>query len=147
LGLKPGSLALFGAGEGVGDEDLAPLAVVLEDIGDQMFITTQLYEESKHTDFFSIVTGAKGAIHTEEERRGRSFRRRPTRSGLRALRRTVRAQRAGDGALPEADTPENRAKAHRHYHLTIEGFWPRPATTDSLACPVETNPNSQICRD
>lgn len=42
------TLALFGAGEAAVTEDLAPLAVVLEGIEDQMFITTQLYEEAKH---------------------------------------------------------------------------------------------------
>jgi len=98
MGLKQ-SLALFGAGEESVTEDLAPLAVVLEDIGDQMFITTQLYEESKHTDFFDRYW--REVIHTEEERRGQELFVADRREVVqRALRRTVRAQRAGDGAPP-----------------------------------------------
>ena len=46
------TLALFGAGEESVTEDLAPLLVALEDINDQMFISSQIYEEAKHTQFF-----------------------------------------------------------------------------------------------
>ncbi|ADJ14910.1 ribonucleotide-diphosphate reductase subunit beta [Halalkalicoccus jeotgali] len=114
------TLALFGAGEAAVTEDLAPLAVVLEGIEDQMFVTTQLYEEAKHADFFDRYWRA--VIHPAEEDRG--------------LERTSplddrwffeayhdlfeRNERAMDRVLKE-DTPENRARALCHYHLTIEG--------------------------
>ncbi|MXV63870.1 ribonucleoside-diphosphate reductase [Natronorubrum sp. JWXQ-INN-674] len=119
-GLKQ-SLALFGAGEESVTEDLAPLAVVLEDIGDQMFITTQLYEESKHTDFFDRYW--REVVHTEEERRGQELSS-PTDDRWfnepydELFERNERAM----ARLLEEDTPENRAKAHCHYHLTIEGI-------------------------
>ncbi|SEP66014.1 ribonucleotide-diphosphate reductase subunit beta [Natrinema salaciae] len=119
-GLKQ-SLALFGAGEESVTEDLAPLAVVLEDIGDQMFITTQLYEESKHTDFFDRYW--REVIHAEEKRRGQELSS-PTDERWfsepydELFERNERAM----ARLLEADTPENRAKAHCHYHLTIEGI-------------------------
>ena len=43
-------VARFGAGEQAVTEDLAPLATALDDIDDQMFVTTQMYEEGKHTE-------------------------------------------------------------------------------------------------
>lgn len=46
------TLALFGAGEEAVTEDLAPLAMALDDIDKQLFVTSQLYEEAKHTAFF-----------------------------------------------------------------------------------------------
>ncbi len=119
-GLKQ-SLALFGAGEESVTEDLSPLAVVLEDIEDQMFITTQLYEESKHTDFFDRYW--REVVHAEEERRGQELSS-PTDEKWfnepydELFERNERAM----ARLLEEDTPENRAKAHCHYHLTIEGI-------------------------
>ncbi|MDS0478491.1 ribonucleotide-diphosphate reductase subunit beta [Natrinema sp. 1APR25-10V2] len=119
-GLKQ-SLALFGAGEESVTEDLAPLAVVLEDIEDQMFLTTQLYEESKHTDFFDRYW--REVVRPEEERRGQELSS-PTDEKWfnepydELFERNERAM----ALLLEEDTPENRAKAHCHYHLTIEGI-------------------------
>ncbi|SEV81300.1 ribonucleotide-diphosphate reductase subunit beta [Natrinema salifodinae] len=119
-GLKR-SLALFGAGEESVTEDLAPLSVVLDDIADQLFITTQLYEESKHTDFFDRYWRA--VIHPEADRRGQA-RSSPTDERWfnepydELFARNERAM----ARLLEADTPANRARAHCHYHLTIEGI-------------------------
>ncbi|OLZ40323.1 ribonucleoside-diphosphate reductase [Natrinema saccharevitans] len=119
-GLKQ-SLALFGAGEESVTEDLAPLAVVLEDIDDQLFLTTQLYEESKHTDFFDRYW--REVIHAEEKRRGQELSS-PTDEKWfnepydELFERNERAM----ARLLEDDTPENRARAHCHYHLTIEGI-------------------------
>ncbi|SEH18030.1 ribonucleoside-diphosphate reductase beta chain [Natronorubrum sediminis] len=115
------SLALFGAGEESVTEDLAPLAVALDDIGDQMFITTQLYEESKHTDFFDRYW--REVIHAEEERRGQSLSSPSDEKWFNEpydelFERNERAM----ARLLEDDSPENRAKAHCHYHLTIEGI-------------------------
>jgi len=54
------ALAMFGAGEEEVTEDLAPLAVVFDDVQDQMFITTQMYEEAKrNTPTSSTGTGAR----------------------------------------------------------------------------------------
>ncbi|ELY48892.1 ribonucleotide-diphosphate reductase subunit beta [Natronolimnohabitans innermongolicus] len=115
------SLALFGAGEESVTEDLAPLAVVLEDIDDQMFLTTQLYEESKHTDFFDRYW--REVVHAEEERRGQALSS-PTddRWFNDAYDELFERNERAMARLLEADTPENRAKAHCHYHLTIEGI-------------------------
>ncbi|WP_408957858.1 ribonucleotide-diphosphate reductase subunit beta [Natrinema sp. 74] len=119
-GLKQ-SLALFGAGEESVTEDLSPLAVVLEDIEDQLFITTQLYEESKHTDFFDRYW--RDVIRAEEKRRGQEPSS-PTDEKWfnepydELFERNEQAM----ALLLEEDTPENRAKAHCHYHLTIEGI-------------------------
>ncbi|QLG48669.1 ribonucleotide-diphosphate reductase subunit beta [Natrinema halophilum] len=119
-GLKQ-SLALFGAGEESVTEDLAPLAVVLEDVEDQMFITTQLYEESKHVDFFDRYW--REVVHPEEKRRGQDLSS-PTDERWfnepydELFERNDRAM----ARLLDEDTPENRAKAHCHYHLTIEGI-------------------------
>ncbi|ELY67308.1 ribonucleotide-diphosphate reductase subunit beta [Natrinema versiforme] len=119
-GLKQ-SLALFGAGEESVTEDLAPLAVVLEDIGDQMFITTQLYEESKHTDFFDRYW--RDVVRPEEQRRGQDLTS-PTDEAWfnepydELFERNEQAM----ARLLEEDTPDNRARAYCHYHLTIEGI-------------------------
>lgn len=66
-GLKMG-LARFGAGEQAVTEDLAPLAVALDDVDDQLFVTTQLYEEAKHTDHFDRYW--REVVHPVEETLG-----------------------------------------------------------------------------
>jgi ribonucleoside-diphosphate reductase beta chain len=115
------TLALFGAGEQAVTEDLAPLAVVLENPDDQMFVTTQLYEEAKHADFFDrywreVVNhvedewGIERSSPTEARWFGEDY---------------VELFDRNDAAmhrLLEEDTPENRARAFCHYHLVIEGI-------------------------
>lgn len=115
------TLALFGAGEEAVTEDLAPLAVVTEDIEDQLFVTTQLYEEAKHADFFDRYW--REVVHPAEDDRGLD-RTSPldgrwffdTYHDL--FERNERAM----GRLLDDDTPENRVRAFCHYHLTIEGI-------------------------
>ena len=51
------TLALFGAGEEAVTEDLAPMAMAFDDVDKQLFITSQLYEEAKHTAFFDRSGG------------------------------------------------------------------------------------------
>ncbi len=115
------TLALFGAGEEAVTEDLAPLAVALEGIEDQMFVTTQMYEEAKHADFFDRYW--REVVNPVEETKGYEVTS-PTddrffpenydslfESNERAMRR-----------LLDDDTPENRVKAHANYHLVIEGI-------------------------
>ncbi|MDZ7687167.1 MAG: ribonucleoside-diphosphate reductase [Halobacteriales archaeon] len=119
-GMRVG-IARFGAGEEAVTEDLAPFTVVLEDIEDQMYVTTQIYEEAKHTDFFDRYW--RNVINPVEEARGlgrsspledRWFNDDYDELFERNERATYR--------LLEDDTPENRARAFSHYHLTIEGI-------------------------
>lgn len=114
-------IAMFGAGETEVTEDLAPLAAVLEDIDDQMFVTTQIYEESKHVDFFDRYW--REVIHPVEDEIGLD-RTDPTddrwypQGYLNVLGRNSQAMHS----LLEEDTPENRAKAYCHYHLMVEAI-------------------------
>lgn len=115
------TLALFGAGEEAVTEDLAPLGAVLDGTEDQLFITTQLYEEAKHTDFFERYW--REIVNGEEETRSQD-RSSPTEDRwfndpyLELFERNEAAM----ARLLDADTPENRAKAYSHYHLTVEGI-------------------------
>ncbi len=115
------TLALFGAGEEAVTEDLAPLGVVLDDIEDQLFVTTQLYEEAKHADFFNRYW--EEVVHSAEDERGRE-RSSPTEDCwfnedyLELFERNEQAM----ARLLDSDTPANRAKAYCHYHLTVEGI-------------------------
>jgi len=115
------SLAKFGAGEQSVTEDLSPLAVVLSDVEDQMFVTTQLYEEAKHTDFFDRYW--KQVIHPEEDARGweRTSPLDPKWFDDDYVELFDRNDEAMALLLTD-DTPENRAKAYCHYHLVIEGI-------------------------
>ncbi|WP_255149931.1 ribonucleotide-diphosphate reductase subunit beta [Halorarius halobius] len=114
-------IAKFGAGEEAVTEDLAPLAVVLDEPEEEMFLTTQLYEEAKHTDFFDRYW--REVIHPAEDERG------VERSSPHAdewfdddyVELFDRMADAMDRLLVE-DTPETRAEALCHYHLTIEGI-------------------------
>jgi len=114
-------IAKFGAGEQAVTEDLAPLGVVLEDIDDQMFITTQLYEEAKHTDFFDRYW--REVIHPVEEERGLEPSS-PTDDKWFNQPYWDLFERNDEAMsrLLTDDTPENRAKAFCHYHLVIEGI-------------------------
>ncbi|THE64152.1 ribonucleoside-diphosphate reductase [Salinadaptatus halalkaliphilus] len=114
-------IAKFGAGEDAVTEDLAPLATVLEDIDDQLFLTTQLYEEAKHADFFDRYW--REVVWTVEDELG--WERSNPRDDkwfnepyVELFDRNKKAQ----FRLLEEDTPENRAVAYCHYHLTVEGI-------------------------
>jgi len=115
------TLALFGAGEQAVTEDLSPLAVVLDDPNDQLFVASQLYEEAKHADFFDRYW--REVVHpVEEARTGGATA--PTDERwfpddyVELFERNDRAMHR----LLEEDTPENRARAYCHYHLVIEGI-------------------------
>ncbi|ELY96609.1 ribonucleoside-diphosphate reductase subunit beta 2 [Natrialba chahannaoensis JCM 10990] len=114
-------IAKFGAGEDAVTEDLAPLATVLDNIDDQLFLTTQLYEEAKHADFFDRYW--REVIWAVEDELG--WKRSNPRNDkwfnepyVDLFDRNRKAQYR----LLEEDTPENRAKAYCHYHLTVEGI-------------------------
>jgi ribonucleoside-diphosphate reductase beta chain len=114
-------IAKFGAGEDAVTEDLAPLGTVLGNIDDQLFLTTQLYEEAKHADFFDrywreVVWTVEDELGWErsDPRHDRWF----NEPYVELFDRNRKAQ----FRLLEDDTPENRAKAYCHYHLTVEGI-------------------------
>jgi len=115
-----GTLAKFGAGEEAVTEDLAPFAVALEDIEDQMFITTQLYDEAKHAEFFDRYWRE---VVNEAERRVGTERTTPDESRwfpegyVELFERNEEATHT----LLEDDSPEARVRAYSHYHLTVEG--------------------------
>jgi ribonucleoside-diphosphate reductase beta chain len=114
-------LARFGAGEQAVTEDLAPLAVVTDDPADSMFLTTQLYEEAKHLDFFDRYW--REVVHPVEDRRGEA-RTYPTddRWFNDAYRELFERNEAAMARLLDGDTPTARARALSHYHLTVEGI-------------------------
>ena len=114
-------IAKFGAGEDAVTEDLAPLACVLEDIDDQLFLTTQLYEEAKHADFFDRYW--REVIWPVEDAMG--WERSDPRDDLwfnEPYHELFDRNKKAQYRLLTEDTPENRAKAYCHYHLTVEGI-------------------------
>jgi ribonucleoside-diphosphate reductase beta chain len=112
-------LALFGAGEEAVTEDLAPLMVALEDINDQMFISSQIYEEAKHAQFFDRYW--REVIYPVAEANG--YERIPPTDqrffpdGYVEL--FDRTEAAMERLLTD-DSPENRVRAYCHYHLVVE---------------------------
>jgi ribonucleoside-diphosphate reductase beta chain len=114
-------VARFGAGEQAVTEDLAPLATGLEDVDDQMFVTTQLYEEAKHTDHFDRYW--REVIHAVEDDLGLE-RSSPTDDKWFNEDYNELFERNDEAmhALLEDQSPEAFAKAYCHYHLVIEGI-------------------------
>ncbi|PSQ41256.1 ribonucleoside-diphosphate reductase, partial [Halobacteriales archaeon SW_5_68_122] len=113
------TLALFGAGEESVTEDLAPLLVALEDINDQMFISSQIYEEAKHAQFFDrywreVVFPVAEA--RDFERVAPTDQRFFPDGYVELFKRTETAMER----LLADDTPENRVRAYCHYHLVVE---------------------------
>ena len=113
------TLALFGAGEEAVTQDLAPLAYVLDDVDKQMFLTTQLYEEAKHTQFFdrywrevidpvAEACGFEVTAPTDERYFNEEY--------VELFDRTEAAM----AALLTDDSPETLARAYCHYHLVVE---------------------------
>jgi ribonucleoside-diphosphate reductase beta chain len=115
------ALAKFGAGEQAVTEDLAPLAVVLEDPVDQVFLTTQLYEEAKHADFFDHYW-REVVRHAERERGDPITDPTDDRWYVDAYDELFERTTAAMERLLDDDTPETRAQAYCHYHLTVEGI-------------------------
>jgi ribonucleoside-diphosphate reductase beta chain len=112
-------ISRFGAGEEAVTEDLMPLALVLEDINDQMFISSQIYEEAKHTQFFDRYWREVIDPVAEEfgfEKRAPTDQRFFNDDYVELFDRTEAAMER----LLEEDTPENRVLAYTHYHLAVE---------------------------
>jgi ribonucleoside-diphosphate reductase beta chain len=115
------TLALFGAGEEAVTEDLAPLALVTEDVNKQMFLTSQLYEEAKHTQFFdrywrevidpvAETCGFEVTTPTDQRYFNEDY-----------VALFDKTEKAMQRLLEEGeDTPTNRARAYCHYHLAVE---------------------------
>jgi len=113
------SVARFGAGEEAVTEDLMPLALVLEDINDQMFISSQIYEEAKHTQFFDRYwrevfnpVAEECGLEVTDPTDQRYF----NDDYIAVFDKTEAAMER----LLEEDTPENRVRAYCHYHLGVE---------------------------
>ncbi len=113
------TVALFGAGEEAVTEDLMPLALALDDIDKQMFVSSQIYEEAKHTQFFdrywrdvinpvAAELGYEVTAPTAQRYFGEDY------------VQLFDKNEAVMNRLLDEDTPANRAKAYCHYHLVIE---------------------------
>ena len=114
-------ISRFGAGEEAVTEDLMPLALVLEDVNDQMFISSQIYEEAKHAQFFDRYWREVVDPVAEEfgfERRAPTDQRFFNDDYVALFDKTETAM---NRLLEEGgDTPENRVLAYTHYHLAVE---------------------------
>jgi len=116
-----GGMRAFAAGEEAVTEDLMPLARAMEDVEDEMYLTTQMYEEAKHMEFFDRYWAE--VINPAEEELGLE------QSSVTDFEDYSeeywdlfeRNERAQERLLTE-NTPENRAKAFCHYHLVLEGI-------------------------
>jgi ribonucleoside-diphosphate reductase beta chain len=115
-----GLLAQFGASEEAVTEDLAPLAVVLDDPTDQQYIGTQMYDEVCHARLFDRYWDE--VITPEEQARGLGPTAPDDRWGADAHRELVERTTEAMDRLLEQDDPETRAIAYAHYHLTTEGI-------------------------
>ena len=114
-------LARFGAGEQAVTEDLAPLATVFDDINDQMFITTQLYEESKHAEFFHRYWTE--VINPVEEELGHEITSPYDDKWFGSdYVELFDRNEAAMHRLLEDDSPEALADAYCYYHMSIEGM-------------------------
>jgi ribonucleoside-diphosphate reductase beta chain len=113
------TIALFGAGEEAVTEDLAPLAIAMDDINDQMFVSSQIYEEAKHTAFFDRYW--REVINPVAEHHDLEVTN-PTddRYFMPAYNNLFDDTEAAMHRLLEEDTPENRVRAFCHYHLAVE---------------------------
>ncbi len=113
------TVARFGAGEESVTEDLMPLAQVTEDINDQMFLSSQIYEEAKHTKFFDRYW--REVIDPAAEELGFE-RTAPTAEQYFNAQYNELFERteAAMSRLLTEDTPRNRVEAYCHYHLAIE---------------------------
>jgi ribonucleoside-diphosphate reductase beta chain len=121
-----GLIAQFGAGEQTVTEDLAPLAVALDDPGAERFVATQLYDEARHAELFERYWERVIRPAERERRLGATD---PTDERWRSpgyeelFDRTTAAMER----LLERDAPETRARAYAHYQLTVEGVLARTA--------------------
>lgn len=115
-------IAEFGGGEEAVVDDLMPVALTVDSLNDEMFLTTQLYEEAKHLEFWERYWNEVLNPAGEALGYGKTY---PTDDAyisdsymslfLANERRTHRLMEEG------GNTPENLAKAVCTYHLVMEG--------------------------
>ena len=138
------SIAKFGAGEEAVTEDLAPLAIALDDINDQMFVSSQIYEEAKHAVFFDRywrevidpVAEARGIERlppTDEEFFNDAY------ETLFDDTEAAMHRLLEDGE----NTIRNRVIAYCHYHLAVESVLAQTAYYGFQAQYSETGPDMQ----
>ncbi|QIO21850.1 ribonucleoside-diphosphate reductase [Haloarcula sp. JP-L23] len=116
------TVAMFGAGEERVTEDLLPLAGTVDGGADQRFVASHIYEEAKHAAFFDRYW--TDVVRPAEEARGLD----PTdptadRWFTPAYETVFDRTTAAMERLQTDDTPESRARAYCHYHLTVEGVF------------------------
>jgi ribonucleoside-diphosphate reductase beta chain len=142
------SVAKFGAGEEAVTEDLAPLAIALDDINDQMFVASQIYEEAKHAVFFDRYW--REVIDPVAEARG-----------IEVLPPTAdeffneayeqlfdRTEAAMHRLLEDGEnTVRNRVVAYCHYHLAVESVLAQTAYYGYQAQYSETGPDIDQYQD
>ena len=142
------SVAKFGAGEEAVTEDLAPLAIALDDINDQMFISSQIYEEAKHAVFFDRywrevidpVAKARGIERlppTDEEFFNEAYEQLFDKTEA-AMHRLLE-----DGK----NTARNRVDAYCHYHLAVESVLAQTAYYGYQAQYSDTGPEFEQFED
>ena len=113
------AIARFGAGEEAVTEDLMPRGLALEDINDQMFLSSQIYEEGKHTQFFDRYW--REVINATAEELGYEVTQ-PTDQRYfndHYIALFDKTEAAMENLL-EDDSPRARTEAYCHYHLTVE---------------------------
>jgi ribonucleoside-diphosphate reductase beta chain len=108
------AIALFIGGEAAVTDDLAPLLIALKREGghleEEMFLTTQLFEEAKHVEFFDAVIG-KVLGETPE----------PSQIAGDNYRQLFAELSAALDALLSDHSRQAQARAVASYHMTIEG--------------------------
>lgn len=108
------ALALFMGGEAAVTHDLSPLIIALKREGgrleEEMFITTQLFEEAKHVEFFDTVLRA--TVGTDVPMDGLAG---PSYTGL------FSALTSALDALLTDGSKAAQARAVSSYHMIIEG--------------------------
>jgi ribonucleoside-diphosphate reductase beta chain len=108
------ALALFIGGEAAVTHDLSPLLIALKREGgrleEEMFITTQLFEESKHVEFFAAVLEAIGNPEVDPD----------THAGASYPQLFAELDRALEALLHD-HSPKVQAEAVVTYHMIVEG--------------------------
>jgi len=138
-------IARFGGGEEAVTEDLMPLALALDGTDEQMFLTTQLYEEAKHTRFFDryweeVLDPVAEELDleptdpTDERYLNDSY---------------VALFDAVEDAMADLlsdDSPEALARAYSHYHVVAESVLAQTAYYSLQSAFSETGDDAVITR-
>lgn len=114
------TLGMFGAGEEAVAEDLAPMVVGHNNMENQMFLTTQMYEEAKHADFFNYYWN--NVINEVEEEMGIKISDPQDDKWLNSdYNELFNRNQKEVYKLINDFSPKQQVIAHSHYHLVIEG--------------------------